>query len=98
MKTIAEIPKARGYAVRVSRDRFRDRERIDVREFYEVRPGDPDTRQPTKKGISLPIDQLPQLRAALEEAERGALAAGLLEVEGYTNAGLPVPPELLGTA
>ena len=96
--SIHDIPTGRGYGVRVSRSTFRGRERLDVRHFFEARPGDPDTRRPTKKGVNLPLDLLPALLAALHAVEAEALGAGLLEPEDYENAGLPVPPALRGVA
>jgi hypothetical protein len=90
----AEIPTGRGFALRVSRSVFRGRHRVDVRHLFEVRPGDPDTRQPTKKGANVPIDLLPQLRAALQAIEADALREGLLEPEDYTDNGLALPEEL----
>ena len=96
--SIHDIPTGRGFALRVSRSTFRGRERLDIRHYFEVRPGDPDTRQPTKKGVNVPLDLLPALLAALHAVEAEALAAGLLEPEDYENAGLPVPPAPRGAA
>jgi len=93
-----DIPTGRGYCVRVSRSTFRGRERLDVRHFFEARPGDPDTRRPTKKGVNLPLELLPQLLAALHAIEREAIRDGELLPEDYENAGLPVPPALRGVA
>jgi len=96
--SIHDIPTGRGYCVRVSRSRFRGRERLDVRHYFEARPGDPDTRRPTKKGVNLPLDLLPALLAALHAIEREAIEAGELLAEDYENAGLPAPPALRGVA
>lgn len=93
-----DIPTGRGYCVRVSRSRFRGKERLDVRHFFEARPGDPDTRRPTKKGVNLPLEHLPRLLAALHAIEREAIRDGELLPEDYENAGLPVPPALRGAA
>lgn len=78
MKVFAELPKGRGLVVRVSRDRYQQHELVDIRTFYETRPGDPDTRRPTPKGVSLSVRRLPELIAALQAAEAEARAAGLL--------------------
>jgi hypothetical protein len=82
---------ARGFAVVLSQSRYRNMERIDLREHYEARPGDPDTLRPTRKGVSMPVNQLPALRAALQEAEIELLERGVLRVQHYERAGLPVP-------
>jgi len=52
-RIIDEIPTGRGFAIRISRTEWRGRARADIRHCFEVRPGDPDTRQPTKKGLDL---------------------------------------------
>jgi len=91
-RIIDEIPTGRGFAIRISRTTWRGKARADVRHCFEVRPGDPDTRQPTRKGISLPLDLLPRLLAGLHQIERDAIAAGELRAEDYE--GLEVPPAL----
>lgn len=73
------IPKARGIEIRVQRSEFRGKARLDVREHYEFRPGDPDSARPTKRGISIPVRDLPRLMAALKAAEADCLTAGLLD-------------------
>lgn len=92
--SIHDIPTGRGYCVRVSRSRFRGKERLDVRHYFEARPGDPDTRQPTKKGVNLPLEHLPRLLAALHAIEREAIRDGELLPEDYENAGLEPPATL----
>jgi hypothetical protein len=93
-KIMDEITTGRGFAVRISCNTWRGNPRVDVRHVFEVRPGDPDTRQPTRKGVSLPLDLLPRLLAALHAIEAAAIAAGELLAEDYGNAGLPVPAAL----
>lgn len=88
------IKKVRGVDVQVQRSEFRGKARLDVREFFELRPGDPDSARPTKKGISLPVQDLPRLMALLKAAEADCLTHGLLELEDYEEADLPAPPEL----
>ena len=93
-RIVDEIPTGRGYGVRVSRSKFRGKERLDVRHFFEARPGYPDTRQPTKKGVSLLLEHLPRLLAALRQIEAEAIEAGELLAEDYENAGLEPPATL----
>jgi hypothetical protein len=87
-----EIPKVRGVVLHVALSDFRGA-RVDVREHVEFRPGDPDTRRPTQKGVSLTVDRLPELLALLHQVERDALASGLLKPRHYERSGL-TPPEL----
>lgn len=98
IRVIDEWTTGRGFALRVSRSDWRGRARVDVRMFFEVRPGDPDTRQPTKKGISAVIEDLPRLLAALHKIEADAIREGQLGPEDYENAGLPAPPALRNAA
>jgi len=97
-RIIDEIPAGRGLAVRIARTTWRGKSRVDVRQVFEVRPGHPETRQPTKKGVSLLLEHLPRLLAALHAIEREAIEAGELLPEDYENAGLPAPPALRGVA
>lgn len=95
MEWYGEIPKTRGVTIQTTVDSFRGRVRVDVREYVEARPGDPDTRQPTPRGISLPLDRLPRLLDALRAAEADALRDGLLRAEDYDDArpeAQPPPP------
>lgn len=93
-RIIDEIPTGRGFAVRIARTEWRGKARVDVRHVFEVRPGDPDTRQPTRKGVSLPLDLLPRLLAGLHQIEADAITAGELLPEDYENEGLEAPPAL----
>lgn len=88
------IPKCRGVDVQVQRSEFRRKPRLDIREHYDSRPGDPASARPTKKGINIPVQDLPRLLALLREAEADALHLGLLEVEDYQEAGLEPPGKL----
>lgn len=88
------IPKCRGVDIRVQRSEFRGKPRLDIREHFEFRPGDPDSASPTKKGVNVPVQDLPRLLALLKAAEADALTGGLLELEDYEDAGLPLPAEL----
>jgi hypothetical protein len=77
--------------LRVAREVFQGHPRVDCRIWYEVRPGSPDTRRPTPKGINLSLRDLPGVLAALQQAAADALAAGQLKPEQFTRAGLSVP-------
>ena len=96
MRSYDDIPTGRGTCVRVSRTTYRGRERVDIRTMFEARPGDPGTRTPTKKGVSLLLEDLPRLLVALHALERDAIAAGELLPEDYENAGAPLPDALWG--
>lgn len=90
-----DIAKGPGFLVRVAASEYRERWRLDIREHFLARLADSGSAAPTRKGVNLPLEYLPQLRAALEAVEADALRAGLLLPEDYENAGLPVPPALL---
>lgn len=61
---LMRIPKTRGVEIRVSRSRYRNRERVDVRGYVGF--GEPDSMKPTKRGVNLPGEALPDLVRALE--------------------------------
>ena len=76
---IAIIEKARTVDVRVSLSEYNGRVYLDIRTHVVVdATGD---RVPTRKGVTLPIDKIPELRATLEKAETAARDLGLLEDE-----------------
>jgi hypothetical protein len=89
-----EIPKARGAVILITRNQFRDMQRCDIREVVEYRPGDPDTRRPTKWGVNLPVAKVPALLTALQKMEADAIADGTLKARHYIEAGAPVPAAL----
>ncbi len=74
----AELPKGRGYVLRISCERFRGQLRVDIRTWFEYTPGNPDTRQPSKSGVSMSAERLPELIAALQAAEQDLTERGLL--------------------
>jgi hypothetical protein len=87
----AELPKGRGFVLRIGQEHYQGHPRVDCRVWYETRPGDPDTRRPTPKGINLSLRDLPGVLAALQQAAADALEAGHLRPEQFTRAGLNVP-------
>ena len=94
MQILGGVSQGRGFEMRVTTDRFQDRERLDLRTWAEYRPGDPDSAQPTKKGVNLPVAKLPELLAILKRAEAELIRTGRLKPQHYRDAGLPVPDEL----
>jgi hypothetical protein len=72
---IAEWARSRQETVRVAVDQYHGRAVIDVRTWFDYGSGP----RPGKAGITLSIKHLPMLVQALAEAERQAVAAGLLE-------------------
>lgn len=76
---ICILPLGATAEVRVSLDTFNGRPRLDLRTWCDYAVGPVATRGPTKKGVSLPIADLPALAAALRDAEAQALGLGLLK-------------------
>jgi len=74
---IATLPKNRRETIRVALEAYRGIELVDVRVMAAL---DDDTglTVPTKKGISLRVEQLPALIEALQDAEAEARRRGLL--------------------
>ncbi len=67
-KTIAVIKKNAIEEVRVALSEYRGHELVSVRIWANYRSADSEKR-PTKKGVALRVDQLPELIAALNEAQ-----------------------------
>jgi hypothetical protein len=82
-----------GEELRVALAPYRAKTYLNIRRWYRPAPGA--AFQPGK-GISLNPALLPWLRRALDDAERVALDAGLLDEEAFEACGLPVPAALLG--
>jgi hypothetical protein len=59
--------------VRASISNFRGHQLADIRVYYEA----PDGTWPTKKGLALGLDLLPELRKAVDALEEAARAKGL---------------------
>jgi len=64
--------------VRVSLSTYRGRRLLDVRKFFDV--GNDGKLVPTKKGISLRVEDIPELQVAIRKAKK-ALAAERAEVD-----------------
>lgn len=76
---IATIVKNSREEVRVALDSFSGHQLIDLRIYADFKTGSVECRGPTKKGISLKIERLPDLISALEMARKEAIGRGLLE-------------------
>lgn len=73
---IAMIEKNSLEDVRVTLDEYSGHRLIDVRNYADFKTGNVEARGPTKKGISLKVDKLPELIAALESAREEAQRRG----------------------
>ena len=60
------IDKGLGSRVHVRVSKFRDRDYLDIRNFYETDDGE---WKPTRKGIAIPVDLYDELIEALTEAK-----------------------------
>ena len=74
---IGAVRKNSAPEVRVALSEFRGSPLIDVQIFADFE-GQPDDRQPTKKGVALDVRALPDLIQVLQNAEREAQRRGLI--------------------
>lgn len=72
------LPLGSSVELRLSLDTFNGKARADLRTWANYQAGPVLTRMPTKKGVSVPIEALPALVAAVVEAEAVARSSGLL--------------------
>ena len=77
-RTIATFTKSTAEEVRVSLSKFKGFDLVDARVWADPDDGDGD-RRPTRKGLCLRVERLPELLEALRQAEEEARKAGLLE-------------------
>lgn len=63
---VKTIDKGMGGRIHIRLSRFRDRDYLDIRNFYET---DEEEWKPTRKGIAIPVELYVELMAALKEAE-----------------------------
>jgi len=63
---IQSIEKGPGTRIHVRLSRFRDRDYLDIRNFYETEDGE---WKPTRKGIAIPVEFYDELMAALAQAK-----------------------------
>jgi len=63
---VRAIDKGLGNRIHVRLSRFRDRDYLDIRNFYE---GDDGEWLPTRKGVAVPVDLYPELMDALTAAK-----------------------------
>ena len=75
-RLIATIPKNQAEEIRVGLDEYKGHDLVSLRVWTDPYAGD--ERVPTRKGVSMSVALLPELIAALQEAEAAAQAAGLL--------------------
>lgn len=78
---VASLDKNRREKVRVALDEYQGTKLIDLRITVELTESS-GIQTPTRKGVALNVGLLPELRAALAEAEAQALALGWLSPEG----------------
>lgn len=64
---VAEIPKSKSEKIVVQHTVFKDHALVDVRVFYDAGKLEPEWK-PTRKGLSLRPELLPELIVALERA------------------------------
>ena len=76
-KDFGPIAQSRTREIRVSIQEFKGRPVLNIRRWTE--PYDGDNLVPTRQGIAFAVEHLPDLIAALREAETHARASGLLD-------------------
>jgi len=65
-QVVKVIDKGLGGRIYVRLSRFRERDYLDIRNFYETDDGE---WKPTRKGIAIPAELFDELIAALKQAE-----------------------------
>ena len=65
-RVVKAIDKGLGGRIYVGLSRFRERDYLDIRNFYETDDGE---WKPTRKGIAVPVELFGELMEALKEAE-----------------------------
>lgn len=75
---VASLPLGDKAEVRITLDTFNGKARLDIRTWADYSAGPVQTRGPTKKGVSLPIADLPALALAMRTAETAARQLGLI--------------------
>jgi len=73
---ISTITKNASEEIQISLTNFKGHDLIGIRVFTETDEG---KKVPTKKGITCKVSLIPDLKAALEEAEKIAITEGLIE-------------------
>ena len=63
---VKAIEKGLGSRIHIRLSKFRDRDYLDIRNFYETDEGE---WKPTRKGIAVPVDLYDDLMAGLGEAK-----------------------------
>jgi hypothetical protein len=63
---VRSIDKGLGSRIHIRLSKFRDRDYLDIRNFYEAEDGE---WKPTRKGIAVPVDLYDDLMKALTEAK-----------------------------
>jgi Transcriptional Coactivator p15 (PC4) len=65
-RVVFEWAKSRDESIRATLSTFHGRRRVDLRIYYADAD---DVERPTKRGISIPVEDLPKLREAVEAFE-----------------------------
>lgn len=65
-RLVSTIDKGLGNRIHIRLSCFRDRDYLDIRNFYETEDGE---WKPTRKGIAVPVELYKELMAALKEVE-----------------------------
>lgn len=76
---IARLARSSGSEVRLVINEFEEKTAVDLRRFYKT--AKMERFEPTAKGLSVPVEELPELLAAVRRAIKVAKKQGLLEDE-----------------
>ena len=79
LQVCADLPKNKAERVRIALDRYAGVDLVDIRVTVEMTAGT-GLRAPTKKGISLRLEMIPEVIAGLQRAEAMAREQGLMGV------------------
>ena len=75
---LAQWPRGEREVIRVTLTKYRGRISIDIRLWFLVEGGEP---RPSRRGISLRLKEISDIRKALRRAQKTAVELGLFEQE-----------------
>lgn len=79
---VGSFPKNNREEVRVSLSKFKGYDLVGVRQWYRNENDDP---RPSKSGITIRVDLLPELLELIQKARDIAVEKGILELEDHSD-------------
>ncbi len=63
---VHSFPNTNGEEIQIAVRKYQGKHYVDLRHWFQSKEGDPESLRPTKRGVFLPVERLPELKTGVD--------------------------------